>query len=145
MFWLAGLHGDSPANMLLRMVGPLDDNTRNLTRALVRVVSRAAAQVRQDIAAGRLHDADLIPDLVAAVEEISRLKDSGVSIPDYPGPNRHVPGWHQRGETRDLIQFMQDNIRRPAKLPSSSILWMAWRPVGNPNQGSLLGELAPEG
>ena len=139
---LAKAYGDSP--VLLRMVESLDDNTRNLTKALVRVAPRVA-QVRQAIAEGRLYDADLIPDLVAAVEEISRLKDSGVSIQDYLAQT----GMFNDGvseETRDLMQFMQDNIRRPAKIAEFIHAYMdGLEALGNPNQGSLLGESSPPG
>jgi hypothetical protein len=78
---LAKAYGDSP--VLLRMVESLDDNTRNLTRALMRVAPRVA-QVRASIAEGALFDADITPDLVSAVEGMSRIKEKGIpTIENY--------------------------------------------------------------
>jgi len=134
---LAKAYGESP--VLARMVESMDDNMRNVGKALMQAAPEIA-KLRQDVSEGALFDADITPDLLAAVEELSRIKDSGRSISDYLA-QAGMFGDTISAEARDLLQFLADNLRRPAKIAGFIKAYAdALRSAGNPNQGSLLGE-----
>jgi len=134
---LAKAYGDSP--VLSRLVESLDDNLRNVGKALMQAAPDVA-KLRQDVADGALHDADITPDLLAAVEELSRLKDAGRSVSDALSQ----AGMFADGispEARDLLRFLDDNLRRPRRIAEFIQRYTdALRAAGNPNQGSLLGD-----
>lgn len=138
---LAKAYGDSP--VLLRMVESLDDNTRNLSKALMQAAP-TVAKSRQAIQEGVLFDADITPDLMSAVEELSRLKDDGASVRDALAQTGMF-GERYSPETRELLQFLADNMRRPRKIAEFiQAYFETLEAAGNPNQGSLLGDaLAP--
>jgi N12 class adenine-specific DNA methylase len=134
---LAKAYGDSP--VLGRMVESMDDNLRNVGRALMQAAPEIA-KLRQDVSEGVLFDADITPDLLAAVEELSRIKDSGRSVSDYLAQSSMF-GDAVSPEARDLLQFISDNVRRPRKIAEFiQRSTEALRAAGNPNQGTLLGE-----
>jgi N12 class adenine-specific DNA methylase len=136
---MAKAYGDSP--VLLRMTESLDDNMRNITKALMQAAP-TVAQARQAISEGALHDSDITPDLVAAVEELSRLKDDGVSLHDALA-QAGMFGDQYSPETRELLQFLADNTRRPRKIAEFiTAYFQALNAAGNPAQGSLLGDTA---
>lgn len=135
---LAKAYGDSP--VLARMVESMDDNLRNISKALMTAAPKVA-QMRQAIAQGNRFDADITPDLVAAVEELSRLKDSGTSVADALA-QAGMFGDQYSEETKQLLQFLADNIRRPRRMADFIVAYMeALDAAGDPNQGSLLGDV----
>lgn len=139
---LAKAYGDSP--VLARMVESMDDNLRNISKALMTAAPKVA-QVRQAIAQGNRFDADITPDLVAAVEELSRLKDSGTSVADALA-QAGMFGDQYSEETKQLLQFLADNIRRPRRMADFIVAYMdALDAAGDPNQGSLLGDVQAPG
>lgn len=133
---LAKAYGDSP--VLQRMTESLDDNLRNISKALITAAPRVA-QIRQAIAQGDRFDSDITPDLMEAVEELSAIKESGGSVADAMAQgdmlgDKHTP------EARQLVQFLADNIRRPRRMADFITAYMeALDAAGNPKQGSLLG------
>jgi N12 class adenine-specific DNA methylase len=134
---LAKAYGDSP--VLTRMVESLDDNLRNVGKALM-MTAPAVAKLRQDVAEGALFDADITADLLAAVEELSRLKDAGRSVREELAQAGMFDGGIS-AEARDLLLFLDENIRKPRKIAEFIQRYTeALRSAGNPNQGSLLGE-----
>lgn len=134
---LAKAYGDSP--VLTRMVESLDDNLRNIGKALM-AAAPAVAKLRQDVGDGALFDADITPDLMAAVEELSRIKDAGRSVADALA-QAGMFGDGISTEAQDLLRFLDQNIRRPRKIAEFIQRYTeALRAAGNPNQGSLLGE-----
>ena len=136
---LAKAYGDSP--VLLRMVESLDDNIRNLSKSLIQAAP-TVAKARQSIQEGLLFDSDITPDLLAAVEELSRLKDEGKSVHDALA-QAGMFGEQYSPETRELLQFLADNIRRPRKIAEFiKSYFEGLNAAGNPNQGSLLGDTA---
>lgn len=136
---LAKAYGDSP--VLLRMVESLDDNIRNLSKSLIQAAP-TVAKARQSIQEGLLFDSDITPDLLAAVEELSRLKDDGKSVHDALA-QAGMFGEQYSPETRELLQFLADNIRRPRKIAEFiKSYFEGLNAAGNPNQGSLLGDTA---
>lgn len=137
---LAKAYGDSP--VLARMVESRDDNLRNVSKALL-VAAPTVAKMRQAMEKGARFDADITPDLMAAVEELSRLKDSGTSVSDALA-QAGMFGDKYSPETRALLQFLSDNIRRPRKIADFITAYMdALDAAGDPNQGSLLGDVQP--
>lgn len=134
---LAKAYGESP--VLTRMVESLDDNLRNVGKALM-MTAPEVAKLRQDVEDGALYDADITADLLAAIEELSRLKDAGRSVREELAQ----AGMFDNGistEARDLLQFLDENIRKPRKIAEFIQRYAeALRAAGNPNQGSLLGE-----
>jgi N12 class adenine-specific DNA methylase len=135
---LAKAYGDSP--VLARMVESMDDNLRNISKALMTAAPKVA-QVRQAVAQGARFDADITPDLVAAVEELSRLKDSGTSVTDALA-QAGMFGEQFSEETKMLLQFLAENVRRPRRMADFIVAYMeALDAAGDPNQGSLLDEV----
>lgn len=134
---LAKAYGDSP--VLLRMVESLDDNTRNLSKALIRIAPQVA-KVRESISEGALHDADITPDLMAAVEELSDLREKGVSI-EQALAQAGMFGDKLTPEAQGLLAFLNDNIRSPRRIAEFLQAYLdALTAAGNPAQGSLLGD-----
>lgn len=137
---LAKAYGDSP--VLTRMVESLDDNMRNVTKALM-IAAPRVAQARSAVQAGRLFDADVTPHLVAAVEEIGNLKDSGTSLADALS-QMDIEGDRLSPETREFMQFLSDNVRRPRRIADFITNYFdALDSMGDPAQGSLMGEVTP--
>lgn len=134
---LAKAYGDSP--VLLRMVESLDDNTRNVSKALLRVAPQVA-KAREAISDGALHDVDLTPDLMAAVEKLSDLKEKGVSV-EQALAQAVMFGDKLTPEARELLGFLDANIRSPRRIAEFVQNYIdALGAAGNPNQGSLLGD-----
>lgn len=134
---LAKAYGDSP--VLTRLVESLDDNLRNVGKALM-TAAPAVAKLRQEVGEGALFDADITPDLMAAVEELSRLKDAGKSVAEELA-QAGMFGDGISPEAQALLSFLDQNIRRPRKIAEFIQRYIdALRASGNPNQGSLLGE-----
>lgn len=134
---LAKAYGDSP--VLSRMTESMDDNLRNVSRALMLAAPKVAA-MREAVGAGNRFDADITPDLMSAVEELSRLKDSGTSVDDALA-QAGMFGDKYSAEARALLQFLAANMRRPRKIAEFITAYMdALDAAGDPNQGSLLGD-----
>lgn len=137
---LAKAYGDSP--VLQRMVESMDDNLRNVSRALT-IAAPRIAQMRADVEAGARHAADITPDVMTAVEELSRLKDSGTSVSDALA-QAGLLGEQYSPETKTILQFLADNARRPRRMADFLVGYaQALDQAGNPNQGSLLDDNAP--
>jgi len=134
---LAKAYGDS--GVLQRMVESLDDNLRNIGKALTQAAPKVA-KARAAIQDGALFNADITPDLMAAVEELSRLKESGTSVDDALA-QKGMFGEKHTPETRALIRFLADNTRRPRKIADFMQSYFdGLNAAGNPGQSSLLGE-----
>lgn len=134
---LAKAYGDSP--VLARMVESMDDNLRNVSRAMM-IAAPRVAQVRSMVEAGRLHAADITPDLVAAVSELERIKQRGGSVQDALA-QRGLTGERYTPEQRTLLEFLNENLRRPRKIADFIGAYAdALEAAGDPNQGNLLGE-----
>lgn len=134
---LARAYGDSP--VLQRLTESLDDNQRNISRALM-IAAPQVAKMRQAIEAGARHDVDITADLMAAVDELARLKDDGGSVRDALA-QAGMFGDKYSPETRALMQFLAENARRPRKIAEFiGAYFNALDAAGDPNQGSLLGE-----
>jgi N12 class adenine-specific DNA methylase len=134
---LAKAYGDSP--VLQRMVESLDSNVRNVGAALLRVAPQIA-KTREAIGEGALHDSDITPDLMAAVEELSALRDKGTAVSEALAQGAMF-GDKLSPEARELLAFLDANTRSPRRIAEFIQNYLgALEAAGNPNQGSLLGE-----
>jgi len=133
---LAKAYGDSP--VLARMTESLDDNVRNLSKALMSAAPEVA-KMRAAIDAGERFDVDISGDLVTAVEEMGRLREGGVSVKNALA-QADVFGEKYSPEVKSLLQFLSDNARNPRRVAEFiKAVYQALDEAGNPNQGSLLG------
>ncbi len=137
---LAHAYGDSPS--LRRMTESMDNNLANVSKALVRVAPTIAA-ARERMRAGTLHDADIAPDLLSAVERLSALKEKGWTVAqelaqtDIEGP-RYSP------EASELLGFLSDNIRSPRRIAEFfQRYYEALEQAGHPTQPSMFGDDGP--
>jgi hypothetical protein len=134
---LARAYGESPT--LRRMTESLDNNLANISKALTRAAPAIAA-ARERIQAGALHDADIAPDLVQAVEGLSAIKDKGWTLAQELGQT-DLTGPKYSPEAAELLQFLADNIRSPRRIAEFLQRYhQALEAAGDPNQGSLLGD-----
>lgn len=135
---LAKAYGNSP--VLTRMVESMNDDMRNVSRALM-IAAPRVAQARGAIAEGRRFDADITPHLVAAAEQLSRLKERGTSVDDALA-QAGLLGEEFTPETRELMRFIAENTRRPRRMAEFITAYFdALDAAGDPAQGSLLGEV----
>lgn len=133
---LARAYGDSP--VLLRMVESMDNNLRNVTGALLRVAPRVA-KARESIASGAMFDADLTDNVIAAVEELSRLRSEGQSVAEFLAQSGMF-GDQLSEETAEILSFLDENIRSPKKIGDFIINYLdALAAAGNPAQAGLFG------
>lgn len=137
---LARAYGDSPS--LRRMTESLDNNLVNVSKALLRVAPTIAA-ARERMEVGTLHAADIAPDLLAAVEGVSALKEKGWTVAqelaqtDLSGP-RYTP------EAADLLAFLADNVRSPRRIAEFvQRYYEALELAGDPSQPSMFGDDGP--
>lgn len=133
---LARAYGDSP--VLLRMVESMDNNLRNVTGALLRVAPRVA-KARESIASGAMFDADLTDNVIAAVEELSRLRSEGQSVAEFLAQSGMF-GDRLSEETAEILSFLDENIRSPKKIGDFIVNYLdALAAAGNPAQAGLFG------
>lgn len=137
---LAKAYGDSPS--LRRMTESMDDQVRNVSKALMRVAPRIAA-ARERMDAGTLHQADIAPDLLAAVDGLASIKDRGTSVSSELG-QMGIEGPRYSPEAAQLLTFISDNIRSPRRIADfMQAYYDALEAAGDPSQGSLLGDDMP--
>lgn len=134
---LAKAYGDSPA--LRRMTESLDDNLRNVSKALVRVAP-TIADARERMNAGTLHQADIAGELVSAVEGLSSLKDKGWRVADELA-QADLTGPKYSTEAGELLTFLSDNIRSPRRMAEFvQRYYEALAESGDPSQASMFGD-----
>lgn len=134
---LAKAYGDSPT--LRRMTESMDDNLRNVTKALVRVAPTIAA-ARERMQAGTLYEADIAPDLLSAVEGLSALKEKGWSVADELGQG-DLTGAKYSPEASQLLTLLADNIRSPRRIAEFlQRYYEALEAAGDPSQASMFGD-----
>lgn len=131
---LAKAYGDSPT--LRRMTESMDDNLRNITKALTRVAPTIAA-ARERMQAGTMYDADIAPDLVQAVEGLSAVKDKGWTVADELG-QQDLTGPKYSPEAAQLLTFLSENIRSPRRIAEfMQRYYEALEQAGDPSQPSM--------
>lgn len=137
---LAKAYGDSPT--LRRMTESMDDNLRNVTKALVRVAPTIAGS-RERMQAGTMYEADIAPDLLNAVEGLSALKEKGWSVADELGQG-DLTGAKYSPEAAQLLALLSDNIRSPRRIAEFvQRYYEALEAAGDPSQASIFGDDGP--
>lgn len=137
---LAKAYGDSPT--LRRMTESMDDNLRNITKALVRVAPTIAGS-RERMQAGTMYEADIAPDLLNAVEGLSALKEKGWSVADELGQG-DLTGAKYSPEAAQLLALLSDNIRSPRRIAEFvQRYYEALEAAGDPSQASIFGDDGP--
>lgn len=137
---LAKAYGDSPT--LRRMTESMDDNLRNITKALVRVAPTIAS-ARERMQAGTMYQADIAPDLLNAVEGLSALKEKGWSVADELGQG-DLTGAKYSPEAAQLLTLLSDNIRSPRRIAEFvQRYYEALEAAGDPSQASIFGDDGP--
>lgn len=137
---LAKAYGDSPT--LRRMTESMDNNLLNISKALLRVAPTIAS-ARERMEAGALHQGDIAPDLVQAVEGLSALRDKGWTVAQELAQT-DLTGQKYSPETAELMQFLADNTRSPRRIAEFfQRYYEALDQVGDPRQSSILGDAGP--
>ena len=137
---MAKAYGDSPT--LRRMTESMDDNLRNVSKALLRVAP-TIAEARGNVAAGTLHDADIAPHLLQAVEGLSALKERGWTVQQELG-QQDLTGPKYSEESAALLTLLSDNIRSPRKIAEFfQRYYDALAAAGNPKQEAMFDAGAP--
>jgi hypothetical protein len=98
----------------LRLIESPDDNMRRITNALVRVAPRVA-RAKEQAEAGQLFPVDIIDDVLAAAEEIARLRAEGQSISQLLAQMTLVDRPYS-DDTVEIIRFLDDSNRAGARL-----------------------------
>ncbi len=137
---LARAYGDSPS--LRRMTESLDNNLVNVSKALLRVAPTIAA-ARERMEAGTLHAADIAPDLLAAVEGLSAIKEKGWTVAQELAQT-DLAGPRYTQEASDLLGFLADNVRSPRRIAEFvQRYYEALGQAGDPSQPSMFGDDSP--
>lgn len=141
----AALHqafGDSP--LLARMVDSKDPGMGRVSSALLRS-SGKIAEVRGAVARGDLHDVDLGPDIVAAVERMAWLRDQGMTVEMYLRQG-DLLGDGLSPEARRLLAFLGENMDSARRMADGlTRFYEAVEAAGDPKQADMFGEsVAPD-
>lgn len=137
---LSKAFGDSP--VLQRMTESMDDNMRNVTKALIRVAPDIA-KMRQGISDKSLHDSDITPHLLEAVDELARLRQEGKTLASEFAQD-NMFGERFSPETKAILTYIDTNIRRPRQIGDFLQTYAAKLiAAGSPKQESLLEDSKP--
>ena len=141
----AALHqafGDSP--LLARMVDSKDPGMGRVSSALLRS-SGKIAEVRAAVSRGDLHDVDLGPDIVAAVERLAWLRDQGMTVEMYLRQG-DLLGDGLSPEARRLLAFLGENMDSARRMADGlTRFYEAVEAAGDPKQADMFGEsVAPD-
>lgn len=123
---------------LARLVELTDQGAKNVSNALAKAAPIVATD-RAAIARGDLHDADLVPDLLAAVEKYAQIKAEGTTTRDYLAQGG-LFGQELSGEGAQLLAYI-DGHARSAKAISDLVFsyYKNLEAAGNPKQADMLG------
>lgn len=130
-------YGNSPA--LRRMVESADQGARNMVSAMMQAAP-TIAKARDHIKTGDMHDADIAPDIVTAVEKLNQIRESGDSVADYLAQQGMFED-DLSPVARDLVQFL-DEHKRSAKAIATLLknYYDLLGAQGSPNQADVFGD-----
>ncbi|UOO81255.1 hypothetical protein LVJ83_09815 [Uruburuella testudinis] len=130
-------YGNSPA--LSRMVESTDQGARNMVNAMMQAAP-TIAKARGHIASGDMHDADIAADIVAAVEKLNEIRESGGSVADYLAQQGMFED-DLSPVARDLVAFL-DEHKRSAKAIATLLkhYYDLLGAQGSPNQADVFGD-----
>lgn len=130
-------YGDS--NLVARLSENLDDESKNLLNALMRVAPQLAQQNDLMKQGGR-HANTIAKDLAIAAQKLSDLKANGQTVPDYLNQGQLIDDGLSDGAKQFLNMF--DTNKRSSKAISDYIQSEINKieQMGDPRQGSLFGD-----
>lgn len=134
---LYSAYGNSPA--LSRMVESTDAGMKNMVNAMIQAAP-SIAKAKNYIKDGAMHDADISSDIVAAVEKINAIHESGGSVADYLSQQGMFED-ELSDAARELVHFF-DEHRRSAKAISTLLknYYELLEQQGNPADGDIFGD-----
>lgn len=133
-------YGDTPT--LARLIESTDDLSRNLAGALTKSAANVA-EARDLIAAGELHDLDIQPQLLQAVDTLQRLRTEGTKLDDFLA-QEDMFGSGVGPESVLLMQHFQANARsQKGMVAALSGYYDAVRALGDPRQESMFAAPPP--
>lgn len=122
--------------MLARMSESLDDDMKNVTKALMGAASRAAV-FSENVASGDAYDIDVTNEILAGIEIFEQAKKDGTDIDDIAG-QMSLEGQKYGDAARAVAQFINTNKRSGAKIRDFlSAIYDKVLSLGSPNQISL--------
>ncbi|RKG44863.1 lytic transglycosylase domain-containing protein [Acinetobacter sp. WCHAc060007] len=130
-------YGDS--NLVTRLAEALDDDSKTVLNALLRMAPQLA-QLGDLVKQGGRHQNTIAEDLAQAAQKLSDLKANGQTVPDYLNQNLLLDDGLSDGAKQFLNVF--DSNKRSAKAISDNIQSEIARieGMGDPRQGSLFGD-----
>lgn len=132
----AAAYGDVEA--VARMAESTDDNIRNITTGML-IAAPRFAQVRRQIAEGKLYPVDVTPFIVEAADSLSALRSDGVSLQDQLR-NTDLLGPRYSTESVEIMQAL-DEMKRSGKQIGEFLTSIAQgiEDYGSPAQEGLFG------
>jgi hypothetical protein len=133
---LARAYGDSP--ILARITESLDDNTRNISKALL-LAAPEAAKMEDAMRAGTRWPVGIAQELSEAANQVSRLREQGLPVPDALRQGSLL-GEEYPPAVRQIMQAMHEWRRSPNKL--GDFIKNYYRladEAGDPRQMDMLG------
>lgn len=133
-------YGDSPT--LARLVELTDPGVKNVGNALVKA-GPPVASARDAIARGNLHDVDITPDLLAAVEKIGQLRTEGTKVDDFLAQGELLGASLSPEATRVLV-YLGENLRSAKRMADLvAAYFRRLESAGNPKEGDFFGGGVP--
>lgn len=129
------------SSIIARMAESLDDNAKNMIQALLNVAPRIM-RMKQDIRSGALYDVNLTPEIIQALEQISYLRKTGMSVDNFINQLSFIDDVSD--ETKNLMVKFDEMKRSRAKMTSylNSVV-DALEEYGSPQQLDLFGGIEP--
>ena len=127
------------SNLVTRLSENLDDESKNVLNALMRVAPQLL-QLGDLVKQGGRHQNTIAKDLADAAQKLNDLKASGVKVEDYLNQGQLIPDELSIG-TREFLNIFDQN-KRSAKGISENIQAKIdeIEAMGDPRQGSLFGD-----
>lgn len=133
-------YGDSPT--LARLIESADEAQKNVANALVKTAANVA-DARQAMELGDLHDRDIQPQILQAVEKFQEIRASDMSVDEFVNQG-DMFGNGIGPEATALMRYFEAN-KRSAKAMAEAIngYYDAVRALGDPKQASMFEADAP--
>jgi len=133
-------YGDSPT--LSRLIESADEAQKNVANALVKAAANVA-DARQAMELGDLHDRDIQPQLLQAVDKFQEIRATGQSVDEFVNQG-DMFGNGIGPEATALMRYFEAN-KRSTKALAEAIngYYDAVRALGDPKQVSMFAADAP--
>ncbi len=132
-------YGDTET--LSRLVESTGEAQRNVANALLRAAP-SLARMRDEIGAGRLHDADITSDLLQAVDHYARLRNAGRTLDELLAQDDFF-GRRISPEAIEIIRLFEARARSARAIADALIRYTdELTAFGDPNQADVFGARA---